>query len=86
MNIMKKDIKTEYKDKVLLTQEEYKELIDTYGKDTTNNLLEELSRYKKWSNKEYTSDYRAILKWVVKKVTGNDNNIKSKLNSDQSKK
>ena len=61
--------KVEYAEFVSMTEEEHQKLIDQYGPEMTARFIEELDNYKGSSGKMYKSDYRAILKWVVKKVT-----------------
>lgn len=60
--------KKEYAPAVHLTEEQYKLLADTYGKDKTARLIEILSEYKISNGKSYSSDYHAITAWVVKKL------------------
>ncbi len=49
---------------VLLSDDEYKLLIERYG--NPEQLIERLDRYKEKSGKKYNSDYIAITDWVVK--------------------
>lgn len=51
---------------VLLSDDEYKLLIEQYG--NPEKLIERLDRYKEKSGKKYNSDYIAITDWVVKAV------------------
>ncbi len=48
---------------VLLSDDEYKLLIERYG--NPEQLIERLDRYKEKSGKKYNSDYIAITDWVV---------------------
>lgn len=48
---------------VLLSDDEYKLLIEQYG--SPEQLIERLDRYKEKSGKKYNSDYIAITDWVV---------------------
>lgn len=48
---------------VLLSDDEYKLLIEQYG--NPEQLIERLDRYKEKSGKKYNSDYIAITDWVV---------------------
>lgn len=48
---------------VLLSDDEYKLLIEQYG--NPEQLIERLDRYKEKSGKKYNSDYVAITDWVV---------------------
>ena len=68
-NIKKeKPPKTFYREFVSLTGEEYQTLIDKFGGDMTAKMMDILDNYKGSKGKEYKSDYRAILSWVVDKV------------------
>ena len=60
--------KKEYATKVFMTEREYKDLIDTYGNEMANQLIEQLSLYKQAKGKNYDSDYAAILYWVTERV------------------
>ena len=60
-----KEFKKNYAEFVSMTNEEYKKLVDKYGKDFTDKCIEVLDNYKGSSGKKYKSDYRAILTWVV---------------------
>ena len=77
LNITKHNIseveKNTYAEFVLMTTEEYQKLIARYGEDNTKKFIEKLNNTK-GANKKlvYTSDYFAILKWVVDAVLGED--------------
>ncbi len=60
--------KIEYADKVVMTEKEYKDLLNTYGEEMTKQLIEQLSLYKKTNSKSYDSDYSAIKYWVIERV------------------
>lgn len=60
--------KIEYKEKVLLYEHEYNELLNQYGTDKVNKCIEELSIYKKAKAVDYASDYDAIKRWVLIRV------------------
>jgi hypothetical protein len=62
------DIKHKYAEFVFMTEEEYQKLIDKYGQNKTNQMVEALDNYKGANGKNYKSDYRAILNWVSDKV------------------
>lgn len=51
---------------VLLTDDEYKLLIEQFG--NPEQLIKRLDEYKEKSGKQYNSDYMAIKDWVVKAV------------------
>ncbi len=61
----KKPTKKNYAPSVNMTEEEHQKLIDKYGPDQTQRMIEKLSNYKEATGKRYKSDYRAILNWVV---------------------
>jgi hypothetical protein len=67
-NTNTKAIKTNYADNVTMTEEEYKKLIEKHGQAKTDKMIEVLDNYKGANGKKYTSDYKAILSWVVDKV------------------
>ncbi|MBR0491772.1 MAG: hypothetical protein IJJ82_07015 [Clostridia bacterium] len=60
--------KKEYATQVQMTEKEHQDLIETYGKDMTNQLIEQLSLYKQAKGKSYESDYAAILYWVTERL------------------
>lgn len=59
--------KTAYAELVLLTINEYDNLIEKYGYEATHRMIEILDNYKGAVGKKYKSDYKAILNWVVKR-------------------
>jgi hypothetical protein len=54
-------------DNVSMTEEEYGALREEYGENAAKRMTEMLGNYKASKGKEYASDYRAILSWVVKR-------------------
>lgn len=79
-NDKKKDIipKIEFAEFVYLTQSEYDKLIEKHGIDRVNRMIEILDNYKGQSEKnkkKYTSDYRAILSWVVNRVIEDESKL-----------
>ena len=60
--------KIQFADFVTMTNVEYDELVNTYGKEFTNRCIEKLSNYKGSTGKEYENDYRTIKSWVVDTV------------------
>lgn len=77
MDAIKKRKEKEIKDKkiyaefVTLTEDEYNKLVDKHGKEVTHECIMVLDNYKGQSEKnkkKYSSDYRAILNWVVARV------------------
>ena len=63
-NNNKKEKKEKFKEFVLLYPEEYKKLIDIYGKKVIDNIIDNLNNYI-WSTwKKYKSHYHTILNWL----------------------
>ena len=60
--------KEKYREFVLLTNEEHQKLIDKFGKEKAEQMLDVLDNAKGAKGYKYKSDYRAILSWVVEKV------------------
>ncbi len=60
--------KKEYAKQVTMKETEYKDLVNTYGEQTANQLLEQLSLYKQAHGKVYESDYAAIKIWVTTRL------------------
>lgn len=83
----KKDIpKLNYAEKVTLTEEQYKKLVDKHGQENTLAFIEKLNNAKCANKKlKYTSDYHAILNWVVDAVLSKTNNNKPKENYSTNK-
>lgn len=54
---------------VTMTSEEHQKLIGRLGPESTARAIEILDNYKGSKGKKYKSDYRAILSWVVDKLT-----------------
>jgi hypothetical protein len=64
---IKKESKKEYAELVLLSENEYSKLTDKYGEIAVKRMIEILDNYKGANGKKYTSDYKAILNWVVER-------------------
>lgn len=60
--------KIHYAEFVTMTEEEYNKLVDKYGEENTQKMIEKLDNYKGAKGKTYKSDYRAILNWVVDEI------------------
>jgi hypothetical protein len=71
-----KETKIQYAEFVKMTQKEYDTLLEKYGKDNLDKMIEVLDNYKGSKNKKYASDYRAILTWVVERVVKDAGNKK----------
>jgi hypothetical protein len=65
--IKEKESKKEYAELVLLSENEYSKLTDKYGEIAVKRMIEILDNYKGANGKKYTSDYKAILNWVVER-------------------
>lgn len=61
----KEEEKIHFADFVTMTNAEYEKLVSTYGKEFVDQCINILDNYKGSKGKEYKSDYRAILSWVV---------------------
>lgn len=64
--------KVKIKDKVYLTKEQYKDLIQKYGKEKTENIITRLDLYKKSTGKVYKDDYATILLWINSNMKKSD--------------
>ncbi len=58
--------KIAYAEFVHMTEEEYGRLVEKYGKEGADWMIEKLDNAKGSKGYKYKSDYRAILSWVVK--------------------
>lgn len=58
--------KKRFLDFVLLTDEEYKKLIDRYGKTIIDEYIEKLNNYIGSKGKRYKSHYHTLLNWLKK--------------------
>lgn len=61
--------KKSYAEFVRMTEVSYNRLIELYGEPFTKACIERLDLYKGSKGKTYKDDYRAILSWVVKRVS-----------------
>lgn len=66
-NVPKKEKYGEFQN-VLLTPNEYMKLVDQYGKEPAEVLVEELSGYIESTGKRYKSHYATLLNWARRKV------------------
>ena len=64
----KEEEKIHFAEFVSMTNVEYEKLVNTYGKDFTNQCISKLDNYKGASGKTYKSDYRAICGWVIDEI------------------
>ncbi len=65
INKKEQEEKTHFADFVTMTNAEHEKLVSTYGTDFVDQCIKILDNYKGSKGKEYKSDYRAILSWVV---------------------
>lgn len=61
--------KVEYAEFVKMKKTEYEALCEKIGKKATDKCIEILDNYKGSKGKTYKDDYRAILSWVIEKVS-----------------
>jgi hypothetical protein len=64
--------KNKYAEFVSMTEDEYQKLVTAYGEVKTRRMIEILDNYKGANGKKYKSDYRAILNWVVDRLSEED--------------
>ena len=64
----KEEEKIHFAEFVSMTNAEFEKLVSTYGKDFADQCIKKLDNYKGSSGKDYKSDYRAILSWVVEEI------------------
>lgn len=64
----KKPAKKKYAEHVSLTEEEYQKLVAQFGKEGTQDKIENLNLYKGSKGKKYKSDYMTILSWHKKEL------------------
>lgn len=57
--------KTQYAEFVSMTDDEYTSLVAKVGEQGAKRCIEILDNYKGSTGKKYSSDYRAILNWVI---------------------
>lgn len=75
-----KEEKIHFADFVTITNAEYEKLVSTYGKEIADQCIVALDNYKGSTGKNYKSDYRAILNWVIDKVKNQRNTSNTKHN------
>ncbi len=63
---------------VLLSEEEYKKLLDAMGENNTKGLIEELSGYIASKGKKYSNHYATILNWARRKIGEQKSQIKKR--------
>jgi hypothetical protein len=61
--------KVKFSQYVSMTNEEHSKLVESYGLEFTDKCINALDNYKGSKGKKYKSDYRAILSWVVEKIS-----------------
>ncbi len=61
----KSEEKKFFREAVSLTQEQYDSLLEKHGQEALNWMLDKLENQKLSTGKKYSSDYHAILNWVV---------------------
>ena len=78
--------KKKYMDVVFLTKEEYQKLIDKFGKDITEDKIEELNNSIMSKGYKYKSHYHTILCWDRKNKKGDINGKNISNNQNESAK
>lgn len=73
----------EYAKQVTMTEKEYQDLVNSYGEQIANQLIEQLSLYKQAKGTTYDNDYAAIIRWVTVRLHEME---KEKTNYDKFKK
>ena len=51
---------------VNLSDAEYQGLLNTYGKDVTEDYIQRIDEYMYYNNKNYPSHYKTIIRWIEK--------------------
>ena len=69
------DKKQKFLEFIFLTDEEYKKLVDKFGKDRTDGLIQDLNDDIGSKGYKYKSHYHTILQWSKRKF-GNGGNVK----------
>ena len=64
----KKPEKVRYAEFVHMTEDEFNKLVESFGMPAAEKAIEILDNYKGSKGKQYKSDYRAILNWVMDRV------------------
>ena len=65
------------KENVKLTEKQIKTLADKYSQEEVKWIYNKLSTWKKDNNQEGTSDYKAIIKWVILALNNEKGKIKA---------
>lgn len=74
----KEEEKIHFAEFVTMTNAEYEKLVSTYSKEFVDQCINILDNYKGSKGKEYKSDYRAILSWVVDEKKNRTEQLKKK--------
>lgn len=74
-NKKEKAEKIHFAEFVTMSNVEYETLVNTHGKEFTDQCITRLDNYKGSSGKTYKSDYRAILSWVIDEVKKNQGKV-----------
>ena len=59
--------KLQYDEFVFMYESQFNKLVSEHGRDFTMACIKRLNNYKGSSGTKYTSDYHAILSWVIKR-------------------
>ena len=69
-SIKEKHNKKTFLDCVKLTEDEHKKLVEKFGENTTDDLIQELNNYIMSKGKKYKSHYHTILSWARRRGGG----------------
>ncbi|MFV0519752.1 MAG: DUF4373 domain-containing protein [Lachnospirales bacterium] len=78
--------KIQFAEFVSMTNDEYTSLVTKVGEYGVNRCIEILDNYKGANGKKYTSDYRAILNWVIKRYDEEQGQIRQPIAQGSNKK
>jgi hypothetical protein len=67
-SVQNQETRMHFAEFVSMTNVEYEKLVNTYGKSFADQCIKKLDDYKGATGKNYKSDYRAILSWVVDEI------------------
>lgn len=75
-NNNKEELK-KYKDKIFLTDSNYKELVQKFGNERVEKTITRLDLYKKSTGKNYNDDYATLLLWIDEDIEKEKRYLKS---------
>lgn len=81
-NINNKEEIKKFKDRIYMTNSNYQDLIEKYGKDRVDKTINRLDLYKKSSGKNYSDDYSTILLWIDEDIEKEKKSLKQNIKED----